>query len=189
MTTRCERLAPSSRRRSLTSSNSAASSSGPTRTRCSDRRQRVERADLDARRPGSGDVERARRGVGQVDQPLADERSAIVNLDDDALAVAEVRDLDPSRKRQRRVGGGHRVHIVPFAARQPRARLFPIGAVIPRPASSPADAHGRRSQTRKNRIAAASQAPSSQRTPPIPSHSDSFRGSAPLRRSLRPTRR
>jgi len=84
-----------------------------------DRRRALRRhgAHFDSRRAVAHHAELERRGVREVDEPIVDERSAVVDLHDDALAVVEVRDLDPGRDRQRFVRRRHRVHVVGLAAR------------------------------------------------------------------------
>ena len=83
--------------------------------------------DFDARRAGPDHVERVGRRARQVDDAAARERATVVQAHDDALAVLEVRHAHPGRQRQRRMGAGHRVHVVGFAGR--RAPAVEIRAV------------------------------------------------------------
>src|SRR5690606_16348262 len=70
--------------------------------------------------PGGG-------GVREIDQPVVQERSAVVHAYDRAAAVLEVAHAHVRGQRQGPVRGGHRVHVVGLAARgAPPVKLLPV---------------------------------------------------------------
>ena len=73
--------------------------------------------DLDLARTRSGDAELDRRAIGEVDDPAVLERTAVVDANDHAAAIALTRDAHVARDRQRRMRRRHREHVVDFAAR------------------------------------------------------------------------
>src|SRR4051812_33993159 len=73
--------------------------------------------DLHLRAASADIAELVSGNVRQVDDSPAMERAAIVDAYDDPLAAADMRDAHVARDRQRRVRGGHLVHVVGFAAR------------------------------------------------------------------------
>src|SRR5690606_7636295 len=72
--------------------------------------------DSDLRGPGIDHADVLRRALREVDDTAPDERPAVVDLDDDAAAVAHVRHLDARFERQRPVGRRTPARIVFFAA-------------------------------------------------------------------------
>ena len=95
------------------------------------------------------DAEPVRRRVRQVDDAAVQERAAVVDAHDHALAGRDVGDARVRRQRQRRVRRGHRVHVVGLADRRllavelaavpRRDAALPVGLA----ASSPARSRGR----------------------------------------------
>src|SRR5690606_6293292 len=77
---------------------------------------------------GADDAELVRGGVGQVDQAVADEGTAVVDAHDHRAAVGDVGDPHITRDRQHRVRGGHRVHVIGLAG---GGRLAVITASVP----------------------------------------------------------
>ena len=61
------------------------------------------------------DAEPVRGRVRQIDDAAVQERAAVVDAHDHALAGRDVGDARVRRQRQRRVRGGHRVHVVDLA--------------------------------------------------------------------------
>ena len=92
--------------------------------------RRPDGADLDHGGAVSQHVELRGRGVGQIDDAVSDERSAVVDADHDAAAVLQVRDPHVTGQGQRLVRGGHAVHVVSLAGRGKylvKARAIPGG--------------------------------------------------------------
>ena len=82
-------------------------------------------------------AELERGGVAEVDDPALDEGAAVVDAHDDAAAVGRVAHARIARQRQRRVRGGHRVHVVDLAVGgAPAMELAPVpgGQARARPA-------------------------------------------------------
>ena len=70
---------------------------------------------FDPGRPGTHKTDLSGSPVGQVDDPVADERAAIVDTDSDISAVVKVAYIDNGIERQGLVGGRYSVHVVCFA--------------------------------------------------------------------------
>ena len=79
---------------------------------------RDDRLDLDLAASLLGDTNPVRRGVREVDHPPVQERAAVVDAHDHALARRDVGHARIGGQRQRRVGGRHRVHVVGLADRR-----------------------------------------------------------------------
>jgi hypothetical protein len=67
------------------------------------------------RRTRTVDTEQLRAASRQIDQPRADERSAVVDPHDQLAAVLEIADLDVARQRQCLMRRGQPVLIIGFA--------------------------------------------------------------------------
>ncbi|MNM79102.1 hypothetical protein D3C81_910240 [compost metagenome] len=76
---------------------------------------RVDTLDAHPRGTGFGIAELLRRRVGQVDDAVGIERSAVVDPQDHATVVVEVGDLDVGRQRQGLVRRAHAVEVIDLA--------------------------------------------------------------------------
>ncbi|MNT29921.1 hypothetical protein D3C72_1656870 [compost metagenome] len=70
------------------------------------------------------DAQLVGRDIGQVHDPVAVERAAVVHAHDDRLAVDHAGDARVAGNRQRGVGGRHGVHVVGLADRRGIAMEF-----------------------------------------------------------------
>src|SRR5215469_7748888 len=57
-----------------------------------------------------------RRSIRQIDDPARHDRSAVIDPDDDRLAIPQIRHLDIASERNPQVRCGHVVHVVLLAA-------------------------------------------------------------------------
>src|SRR5579862_2914003 len=77
---------------------------------------RINQVQTDALQPSLFEFQGLGGAVGQVDDPAGNDRSTVVDPDDDSPAVTQVGHPDVASHRKRKVSCGHVVHIVRFSA-------------------------------------------------------------------------
>ena len=87
----------------------------------------VDDRDAHLRHAGADQADLRGRGAADVDHPAADEGAAVVDADDDGLAVAEILDLDAGAEGQRAMGGREAAAVGGLAARRAAAEIVPGG--------------------------------------------------------------
>ena len=78
--------------------------------------RRIQSADSDPGGSRSDHFELERRDVGKVDDATLSEGASIDDLYDDSVTVFEIHHFDVGGEGERRVGGGHLIHVVGRAA-------------------------------------------------------------------------